>query len=274
MEDSGKALEVRRDGFVAEVVMKGPGKGNALGPEFWAECPEVFARLSKDDSVRAIVLYGEGQHFTFGLDLKAMMPILMPHLGPPNLAKQRTALLDLILDLQRSADAIEACRKPVIACLHGQCLGGGIDIATACDVRLASADANISVREVRVAMVADLGSLQRLPRIVGQGITRELAYTGKDIDAQRALRVNLVNEVYSDKPALLEAARAMAKQIAENPPLVVAGIKEVLDFGERSHVRDREKFVAVWNAAFLASSDLAEALAAFVERRPPVFKGE
>ena len=274
MEDSGKALEVRRDGFVAEVVMKGPGKGNAMGPEFWAECPEVFARLSKDDSVRAIVLYGEGPSFTFGLDLKAMMPVLMPHLGPPNLAKQRTALLDLILDLQRSADAIEACRKPVIACLHGQCLGGGIDIATACDVRLASADANISVREVRVAMVADLGSLQRLPRIVGQGITRELAYTGKDIDAQRALRVNLVNDVYPDKPALLEAARTMAKQIAENPPLVVAGIKEVLDFGERSQVRDREKFVAVWNAAFLASSDLAEALAAFVERRPPVFKGE
>jgi len=274
MEHEGAALAVRRDGFVAEVVMKGPGKGNAMGPDFWRECPEVFERLSKDDSVRAIVLYGEGDHFTFGLDLKAMMPVLMPHLGPPNLAKQRTAFLDLIADLQRAADTIEACRKPVVACLHGQCLGGGVDIASACDVRLASADVTISVREVRVAMVADLGSLQRLPRIVGQGVARELAYTGKDIGAERALRVGLVNEVYPDKAALLEAARAMARQIADNPPLVVSGIKEVLDFGERSKVRDRERFVAVWNAAFLASNDLAEALAAFVERRPPVFKGE
>jgi enoyl-CoA hydratase len=116
--------------------------------------------------------------------------------------------------------------------------------------------------------------LQRLPRIIGQGLTRELAFTGKDVDAARALRIGLVNEVYPDKEILLAAGRAMAREIAENPPLVVAGIKEVLDFGERSHVRDRERFVAVWNAAFLASNDLAEAMAAFMERRPPVFKGE
>ena len=274
MEHVGKALRVVHDGAIAEVVLQGPGKGNAMGPDFWKECPEVFHDLSRDDSVRAIVLHGSGEHFTYGLDLKAMMPVLMPHLAPPNLAKQRTAFFDLVLDLQRSADAIESCRKPVIACLHGQCIGGGIDIATACDVRLASADAKLSVREVRVAMVADLGSLQRLPRIIGQGLTRELAFTGKDVDAARALRIGLVNEVYPDKESLLAAGRAMAREIAENPPLVVAGIKEVLDFGERSHVRDRERFVAVWNAAFLASNDLAEAMAAFMERRPPVFKGE
>jgi 1,4-dihydroxy-2-naphthoyl-CoA synthase len=164
--------------------------------------------------------------------------------------------------------------RAVIACLHGQCIGGGIDIAAACDIRLASADAKLSVREVRVAMVADLGSLQRLPRILGQGITRELAYTGKDVSAARAKEIHLVNEVYADKEALLEGARAMARDIAKNPPLVVQGIKEVLDFGERSRVRDKERFVAVWNSAFLASSDLAEAMAAFMERREPVFKGE
>lgn len=274
MSTSGKAITVTREGHVAEVVLRGPGRGNAMGPEFFAECPGVFDALSKDDSVRAIIVYGDGEHLTFGLDLKAIAPMLMPHLAPPNLAKQRTAFFDLILDLQRSTDAIEACRKPVICCLHGHSIGGGIDVATACDIRLASADAKISVREVRVAMVADLGSLQRLPRIVGKGVTRELAYTGKDIDAARALRVGLVNEVFPDKAALLEGARALAREIAANSPLVVSGIKEVLDFGERSQVRDRERFVAVWNAAFLASNDLAEAMAAFMEKRPPQFKGE
>lgn len=269
-----RSLEVRRDGFVAEVVMKGPGKGNALGPDFWRECPLVFEALSRDESVRAILLYGEGTSFTYGLDLKEMLPTLMAHVAGGGLAKQRTALMDLVRDLQRAGDAIEACRKPVVACIHGMCLGGGVDIATACDVRLASADAEIGVREVRVAMVADVGTLQRLPRIVGQGIARELCFTGKDIGAEHARRIQLVNEVYPDKEALLAAGREMARQIADNPPLVVAGIKEVLDFGERSKVRDREQFVAVWNAAFLASNDLAEAIAAFTERRPPVFKGE
>ncbi len=274
MTNGYSAFEVKVEGHVAEVTMLGPGKGNALGPEFWRECPEVFERLSKDDDVRAVLLYGKGESFTYGLDLKAMMPVLMPLVAPPNLAKQRTAFLDLVIDLQRAADAIEACRKPVIACLHGQCIGGGIDVAAACDIRLASADAKLSVREVRVAMVADLGSLQRLPRIVGQGITRELAYTGKDVTAARAKEISLVNEVFADKEALLAGARAMAREIAKNPPLVVQGIKEVLDFGERSRVRDKERFVAVWNSAFLASNDLAEAMAAFMERREPVFKGE
>ncbi len=274
MSTQGKAIRVTREGHVAEVVLLGPGRGNAMGPEFFAECPEVFTALSKDDEVRAIVVYGEGEHFTFGLDLKAMIPTLMPLVAPPNLAKQRTALFELVLELQRGFDLIEASKKPVICCLHGHAIGGGVDLATACDIRLASADAKISVREVKVAMVADLGSLQRLPRIVGEGVARELAYTGKDVDAARALRIGLVNEIFPDKASLLAGARAMAQAIAQNSPLVVGGIKEVMDFGTRSQIRDRERFVAVWNSAFLASNDLAEAIAAFMEKRPPVFKGE
>lgn len=269
-----KALRVERDGAVAEIVLLGPGRGNAMGPEFFAELPEVMTGLSKDDAIRAIVVYGEGEHFTYGLDLKAMAPTLMPMLAPPNLAKQRTALYDLILELQRGFDLVEASRKPVICCLHGRSIGGGLDLATACDIRLASRDALLSVREVKVAMVADLGSLQRLPRIVGEGNARELAYTGRDISAERALRIGLVNEVYGDKAALLAGARAMAREIAENSPLVVSGIKEVMDFGRRSEIRDRERFVAVWNSAFLASNDLAEAMAAFMEKRAPKFRGE
>lgn len=270
---SYESITVERDGAIAEVILSGPGKGNAMGPAFFREVPEVFTDLDRDDSVRAVVLRGKGGVFTYGLDLKAVAPTLMPLLSAENLAKERTQLLRLIGEWQRAADLVERCTKPVIAAIAGPCIGGGIDVAAACDVRLCSRDARFSVREVKVAIVADLGSLQRLPRIIGHGHTRELAFTGKDIDAERAHRIGLVNDVFEDEAALLGAARAMAREIADNPPLVVQGIKQVLSFGEERRILDGERYAAVWNSAFLASRDLAEAMAAFMEKRPPRFTG-
>jgi enoyl-CoA hydratase len=270
---SYESLTIERADAVAEVVLTGPGKGNAMGPAFFRELPEVFAELDRDEAVRAVVLRGEGGVFSYGLDLKAVSPLLMPLLAPENLAKERTQLLRLIGEWQRAADLVERCSKPVIAAIAGPCIGGGVDLAAACDVRLCSRDARFSVREVKVAIVADLGSLQRLPRIIGQGHTRELALTGRDVDAERALRIGLVNDVYDDEAALLAAARAMAREIADNPPLAVQGVKQVLAYGEERRLLDGERFAAVWNSAFLASRDLGEAMAAFLERRPPRFTG-
>lgn len=268
-----ESLIVERDGAIAELTLTGPGKGNAMGPAFFRELPEVLSELDLDESVRVVILRGKGGIFTYGLDLNAVAPTLMPLTAPGNLAKERTQLLRLIGQWQRATDSIERCVKPVIAAIAGPCIGGGIDLAAACDVRLCSRDARFSVREVKVAIVADLGSLQRLPRIIGHGHTRELAFTGKDIDADRALRINLVNDVFDDEAALLAGARAMAREIAENPPLVVQGIKQVLAFGEERRVLDGERYAAVWNAAFIASKDLLEAVTAFAEKRPPRFTG-
>ena len=268
------SMRVERSEGVAEVILLGPGKGNAMGPDFWTECPRVFTELDRDESVRAILVRGEGDHFTFGLDLKSMLSSLAPHFAGENLAGTRAKLLGLIGEMQQAFDRIEGCKKPVIAAIHGWCIGGGVDLISACDVRMASKDAKFSVREVKVAMVADLGSLQRLPRIVGRGHARELALTGKDIDAEHALRIGLVNQVLPTNDALYEAARAMAKEIAENPPLVVQGIKQVMGYCEDKSIADGERYVALWNAAFLASKDLMEALGAFSEKRRPAFKGE
>ena len=251
---------------VAEVVLRSPGKGNAMGPDFWRELPETFAALDADESVRAIVLRADGPHFTFGLDLGPLMS--------GGLADSRTKLHELILRLQSAVSSIARCRKPVIAATHGVCIGGGIDVITACDVRIGSRDARYSVREVRVAMVADIGTLQRLSRIVGEGHARELAMTGKDIDAERALRIGLLNQVCDTKEDAWEAARAMAREMADNPPLVVQGVKQVMN--ERV-ARDDEaglRYVAAWNSAFLPSADLGEALAAFMEKRKPVYQGK
>jgi enoyl-CoA hydratase len=161
----------------------------------------------------------------------------------------------------------------VIAAVHGWCVGGGVDLITACDLRICSADARFSVRETKVAMVADLGSLQRLPLVIGDAATRELALTGKDIDATRALALGLVSQVTADRTALDAAARALAAEIAGNPPLVVRGVKQILDDATRRDVAEGLDRVAVWNSAFLPSEDLAEAASAFVARRPPAWKG-
>jgi enoyl-CoA hydratase len=268
-----KALKVAIADGVAEVVLVGPGKGNAMGPDFWREMPVVFEELDLDASVRAVLVRGEGGNFSYGLDLMAMAGSIGPFLGGPQMAADHQRLLDLIGDLQRSFDRVADCRKPVVAAIAGWCIGGGLDLAAACDVRLASKDARFSLREVKVAMVADLGSLQRLPPIIGQGATRELAFTGKNIDAERALRLGLVGDVFESEDALLAAARAMAREIAEGSAVVVQGIKQVMNACAGLSVADGLRHVAVWNAGFLQSADLGEALAAFAERRAPRFQG-
>ncbi|MDB4944305.1 MAG: Enoyl-CoA hydratase [Labilithrix sp.] len=273
MENTYESMKIEVADGIGEVTLLGPGKGNAMGPAFFEELPRVFAAIDRDDRVRAVILRGSGGVFSYGLDLKAMAPALLQHVAPGNLAKERARLLDLVGELQRGIDLVERCRKPVIAAIAGPCIGGGVDLVSACDIRIAARGATFSVREAKVAIVADLGSLARLPRIVGPAHARELAYTGRDIDADRALRIGLVNDVYEDEAALLVAARQLAADIAANPAVVVQGIKQVLAFSEEASVAEANRFVAVWNAAFLASPDLAEAFQAFAERRPPRFNG-
>lgn len=269
-----KSLRLEKKEGVVEVVLIGPGKGNAMGPDFWREMPEAFASLDRDDEARAVIVRGEGDNFSYGLDLAAMMGDLGQHFGAgENLASERTRLLDLVGDMQKAFDNVAACRKPVIAAINGWCVGGGLDLIASCDIRLCSSDARFSLREVKVAIVADLGSLQRLPRIIGEGATRELAFTGKDITATRALQIGLVSEVSETRDELVEAARKIAREIADNPPLVVQGIKRVMNYCADKSTADGLGYVAVWNSAFLQSVDLMEAMSAFRQRRRPEFQG-
>jgi enoyl-CoA hydratase len=268
------SLKVDVSDYVAEVTLLGPSKGNAMGPDFWRELPVVFGALDADPAVRAIVLTGSGPHFSYGLDLPGMLPSWGSLLADGGLVSQRTKFLEEIRVLQNSVTSVAACRKPVIAAVSGWCVGGGVDVIAATDIRLASADAKFSVREVRLAMVADLGSLQRLVGIIGEGHLRELAFTGKDIDAPHAQRIGLVNNVYPDQAAVLTAAHELAAEIATNSPLTVQGVKEMLNASREATVAEGLRYVAAWNSAFLPSKDLTEAFQAFLERRPPNFTGE
>ena len=187
-------------------------------------------------------------------------------------AKTRATRAELVR-LQDAVTSVARCPKPVIAAVHGCCIGAGVDLIAACDIRLASADASFSVREAKVAIVADLGSLQRLPAIIGAGHLAELAFTGKDITAFRAKEIGLVNEVSDHVEGAHAAARALAAEIAANSPLAVEGTKAVLSANEGRTVTQGLEFVATWNAGMLAAHDVTEALAAFMEKRPPKFTG-
>lgn len=273
MNESWTAIDIATDDHVATVTLKGPGKGNALGPEVWEELPRAFNELSRSEGVRAVVIKGSGDNFSYGLDLHNAGDLMTKLMGEDNLARQRLELLDLIEEWQRAFDAIESCRKPVVAMIDGWCIGGGIDLIAACDVRFASDRATFSLREVKLAIVPDLGSLQRLPALIGEGQTRRLALSGEDIDAAEAAQIGLV-EKFFPADELEEATYAWANEVAGNPPLVVQGIKQVMNRRRQAEVRTGLDDVATWNSAFLQSHDLEEAMMAFLEGRKPEFKGE
>jgi enoyl-CoA hydratase len=254
---------------------------NAFAPDFWRDFPLVMDALSADPEVRAVVVAGRGPSFTVGIDLKAFGPMLMAGGVDPRAEHQpgsdvgrRMALYRTIQEMQRTFTAIAECAKPVIAAVHGHCIGAGVDLITACDIRYASADAVFSVRETRLAMVADVGTLQRLPSIVEPGRLAEIVYTGRDFGAEEAHEIGLVGRVFPDPDAARRAAVDLAHEIAANSPLAVQGTKAVLRAGAGRDVDEQLDYVALWNAAFLRSDDLAEAMIAFIEKRPPEFTGE
>jgi enoyl-CoA hydratase len=274
---SSDVLSIEVSGHVATLWLDRAEKRNALGPPFWADLPVAMAAIGADPEIRAVVVAAKGPHFSVGLDLVAMAVVAAPTASgdgaPLSMAARARSARAEILRLQASVTSIAECPVPVIAAIHGYCIGGGVDLVTACDIRLASADAILSVRETKVAIVADVGSLQRLPRIIGKGHVAELAYTGKDISAARALEIGLVNTVSADADSVVAEARALAAEIAANSPLAVQGTKAVLTASEDRSVAEGLDFVATWNAGFLASDDLAEAMTAFVEKRPATFTG-
>jgi enoyl-CoA hydratase len=267
-------IRIDRTGHVAEVVLDNPDRLNTMAPIFFEEIGTAFRELDKDPDARAIVLWAEGKLFTAGLDLKAAAGNLVA--GDENVSKGASAIsfFQLVREWQDSFSAIEQCSKPVVAAIHGHCIGGGVDLCTAADIRLCSSDATFSIMETRIAMVADLGTLQRLTPIVGKGFAREMAYTGKRVSAERAHHFGLVNDVLDSKDELLAAARALAGEIAANSPIAVQGVKQVLQYSEEHSIQEGLDFVAHWNTSRIQTHDLMEAITAFMEKREPEFKGQ
>jgi enoyl-CoA hydratase len=262
-------FKVEIDGQIAWLILNRPEKRNTMGMSFFTEIGELFDGFDHDSEVRAVIVKGEGKSFSAGTDLKEAATLL----GKGS-ADGRERMRKDIAALQRAFTKIERCRKPVIAAIHSHCIGGGVDMICACDIRLATSDALFSIRETRMGIIADVGTLQRLPYLIGHGWLRELALTGRDFTAQEALKMGLVTRICDDRPALYKEAKNLADQIAACPPLAVQGTKEAINFSRDNGIEAGLQYVAQKNAAALPSEDLREAMAAFMEKRKPVFKGK
>ena len=274
MEFSSDVLTLEVDGHVATLWLDREEARNAMGSALWRDLPLAAATVASDREIRVLIIAAKGPHFSVGLDLKEFGGGLAGGAPSASRAASSARAYQAVRTMQASVPSIAELAVPVIAAIHGYCIGGGVDLVSACDVRLCDSLAKFSVRETKVAIVADLGSLQRLPKIIGAGHLAELAYTGKDIDAQRALDIGLVNAVYGNVDELLAGARRLALEIAENSPLAVQGTKAVLAANDGRSVDEGLEFVARWNTMYLQSNDLREAMTAFMEKRPPVFNGD
>jgi enoyl-CoA hydratase len=267
-----ETLAVTLDGPVATVRLNRPDKANAMNAAMWQDIRRAFEWVDETPAARVAVLEGEGRHFSAGIDLQ-MMAGLMPQVHDDCDGRAREKLRRVILDLQDTLTSLERCRKPVLAAIHGACVGGAVDLICCADMRYAAADAQFTIKEVDIGMVADVGTLQRLPRLIGsQGLVRELAYTGRAVDAGEARAIGLVNRVFDTREALHAGVREIAATIAAKSPLAIRGIKEQLNYARDHSVADGLNQVATWNAATLLSEDLMKAMTAGQAREQPRFR--
>uniref|UniRef100_A0ACD5XFB0 Uncharacterized protein n=1 Tax=Avena sativa TaxID=4498 RepID=A0ACD5XFB0_AVESA len=257
---------------VYEVRLNRPAQRNALSPEAFAEIPRAMSLLDRLPAARAVVLSASGPHFCAGIELGGPgNPLAAPLARGADPAAAAEGLRRAILDMQAALTAVELCRKPVIAAVHGACVGGGVDLVAACDIRYCSKDATFVLKEVDMAIVADLGALQRLPGIVGYGNVADLALTGRRITALEAKEIGLVSRVFDSKQELDAGVAKIAKEISEKSAWAVMGTKAVLLRSRDITVEQGLEHVATWNAGMMKSNDLMEAIKAFVEKRKPVF---
>jgi enoyl-CoA hydratase len=263
------AFTVELTDHIAHVQINRPDKVNAMNAAFWREIIEIFEWADSTDEVRVVVLSGAGKHFSSGIDLM-MLASVASELGK-DVGRNARLLRRKILQMQASFSAVDQCSKPVLAAIQGYCIGGAIDLVSACDLRYAADDALFSIREIDMGMAADVGTLQRLPRIIGDGMMREMAYTGRNVDAAEAQRIGLVNRTFSDLAQLLEGVFAIARDIAAKSPLAISGTKRMIGYMRDHRVDDGLEYVATWNAAMLQSPDLKLALTAHMGKHKPVF---
>ncbi|HUN52462.1 MAG TPA: crotonase/enoyl-CoA hydratase family protein [Candidatus Sulfotelmatobacter sp.] len=254
---------------VAHIKFNRPDKLNTMVPAFWTEMIEVFAAIAATPAVRAVVISSTGRHFTAGMDLAVFDGLGTA--ASSDRARVSEQLRRSVLETQESFNVIEACRVPVLAAVQGGCIGGGVDLISACDMRYCTADAFFCIQEINIGMVADVGTLQRLPHLMPAGLVRELAYSGRRLPAAEAKSSGLVNAVHADQASMLEAVLGIARDIAAKSPLAVHGTKEVLKYTRDHSVADGLDYIAVWNAGMLLSEDMAEQMRANQEKRPAKF---
>lgn len=271
---SYECFEVQVADGVAEIRLNRPENFNSMVPSFWTDLPAIIKDLDRGNEARAIVLTSTGKHFCAGMDLSVFTSPSSVNAngdGKAEAGRQRANLRRNILELQEAFSCLEKARMPVLAAIQGGAIGGAVDMITACDMRYMSENAFLCIQEINIGMTADVGTLQRLPKIIPEGIARELAYTGRRMSAQEAKACGLVNEVFPDEDALREGVLGVARQIASKSPLAIWGTKEMINYTRDHSVEDSLNYIATWQTGMFQPQDMAETFTAKMEKRDPEF---
>ena len=268
---SYESFEVDIRDRIAHVVLSRPAKRNSMNPAFWRELPAIVRDIDDNAKARAIVISSTGPHFSSGMDLASFG-------GGAGAGDERAARIrhgatfyDGTSHLQRSFSCLEECRIPVLAAVQGGCIGGGVDMVSACDMRYATEDAFFTIFEINIGMTADVGTFPRLVKLIPEGVVRELAYTGRRMSAAEAMQVGLVNRVFESQDAMLEGVMELAREIASKPPLAVYGCKRMINYARDHSTADGLDYIAIWNASFLQPSEMQEAMLAQRQQRQGEF---
>ena len=263
-----QCFQLTSQDHVAHLVLNRPEALNTMSPQFWRELDEVLTQMHREGQARALVISSTGKHFSAGMSLETFGDaITMDDTSPEG----RAAVFDLLTDMQATFTKLETLRIPVIAAIHGGCVGAGVDMVTACCIRYATADAFFCIQEINIGMVADVGTLQRLPKLIPMGVVKELAYTGRRLDARKALGWGLVNEVFDSQEAMLEAALQCAREIAAKPPVAIWGTKQVIHYTRDHSVEDSLRQMGWVQGAIWSNRHVREAVAAMKDRRAGEF---
>ena len=267
-------FELSKNGHIANLILNRPDEFNTMIRKFWVELPEVLEEINRDSEIRAVIMSSTGKHFCAGMDLAAFSNGVenIPEDKKPDHARVGEALYRSAKELQGYISTLEEIRAPVIAAVQGACVGGALDLITACDIRLASQDAFFCIQEINIGMAADVGTLQRLPRIIPDSKMRELAYTGRRMLSNEAKESGLVSDVYKTQKEMLDAANEMANEIATKSPVAIYGLKAVMNYSRDHSIKDSLDFNALWSGAMLSGKDMSEAMTANIEKRDANFE--
>ncbi len=268
-----KCFDLNVSENIANLIFSRPDELNTMSRDFWVELGDVLDEINRNSDIRVVVMSSTGKHFCAGMDLNAFSNGVdnIPGNKKPDSARVGEAVYRVAKELQEYISTLEKIRVPVIAAIQGGCIGGAVDLVTACDIRLASNDAFFCIQEVNIGMAADVGTLQRLPRIIPDSKMRELAYTGRRMYADEAKETGLVSDTYDGQDKMLEAACSLAKEIASKSPVAIYGLKAVMNYSRDHSVKDGLEYNALWSGAMLSQKDMTEAMTANMEKREASF---
>lgn len=273
MTNKYESFNLEIEDNIANIILSRPEQLNSMSRKFWVELPEILEEVNRNSEIRVLIISSTGKHFCAGMDLSAFDNGVanIPKEKRPDNARIGEALYRSAKELQGYISKLEKIRVPVIAAIHGGCIGGAVDLVTACDIRLATTDAFFCIQEINIGMAADVGTLQRLPRIIPDSKMRELAYTGRRMLADEAKESGLVSDVYNSQEEMVNAAKEMANEIAKKSPIAIYGLKALMNYSRDHTISDSLDFNALWSGAMLSQRDMEEAIKAFVEKREATF---